>query len=121
MNTSFFYIEGDPDDKTLRTNEIKVLIPQIVRERARKEKCTAEVAEFEKCCKATGLMMAFKCRPQTAILKECMGRWYYDDAFFEECKQVYLDQRSEYRRTGISKKQKERMAKAAEKKAANNA
>lgn len=96
-----------------------MLIPQIVRERARKVKCTDIVAEFEQCCKETGLMMAFKCRPQTAKLKDCMARWYNDDKFVDECKQIYLDQRSEYRRTGISKKQKERLAKEMEKNAQN--
>lgn len=41
-----------------------------------------------------------------------MGRWYYNEEFIQESTQIYLDERSEYRRTGISKKQKEQMAKA---------
>lgn len=51
--------------------------------------------------------MTFKCKPQTNVLKECMGRWFHDEQFNEECKQIYLDQRSEYRRTGIPKKKRE--------------
>lgn len=54
--------------------------------------------------------MSFKCKPQTEQLKQCMARWFYDEKFIEECTQVYLDQRSEYRRTGITKKERERMA-----------
>lgn len=84
-----------------------MLIPQIVRERARKFKCVPEVEKFEECCKKEGLMMSFRCKPQTSDLKVCMGRWFYDEQFNEECKQIYLDQRSEYRRTGISKKKRQ--------------
>lgn len=51
--------------------------------------------------------MTFQCKPETNDLKECMGRWFFDEQFNEECKQIYLDQRSEYRRTGISKKKRE--------------
>lgn len=100
-------VSGDPDDKTLRTSEIKVLIPQIIRERARKIKCVPEVQQFEECCKKEGLLMTFRCKPQTNDLKKCMGHWFHDTQFNEECTQFYLDQRSEYRRTGIQKKKRQ--------------
>lgn len=87
-----------------------MLIPQVIRERARKVKCVPEVKAFESCCKEHGLMMTFRCKDQTAKLKECMAKWFYDEKFVAECTQIYLDQRSEYRRTGISKKDRERMA-----------
>lgn len=35
---------GDPEDTFLRKVETEVLIPKIVRERSRKEKCIEEVA-----------------------------------------------------------------------------
>lgn len=38
-----------------------------------------------------------------------MAFWYYNEEFVKECTQLYLDERSEFRRTGISKKQKARM------------
>lgn len=101
---------GDPNDKRLRTSEIKILIPQIIRKRAREVKCIPEVSEFEKCCKAAGVLSPFKCRAPTDKLKECMAYWYYNEDFVKECTQIYLDERSEYRRTGITKKQKARMA-----------
>lgn len=51
--------------------------------------------------------MSFRCKPQTAELKDCMAHWFFDETFNEECKQIYLDQRSEYRRTGIPKKKRQ--------------
>lgn len=88
---------------------MNVLIPQLVRDRARTTKCTDEVKTFGECCKSKGILMTFKCKEETAQLKECLGKWFHDDDFREECTQVYLDQRSEFRRTGISKKQREKM------------
>lgn len=64
---------------------------------------------FGECCKSMGLMMPFKCKVETEKLKECMGKWFYDEHFVNECTEIYLDQRSEYRRTGISKKQRDKM------------
>lgn len=107
-------IQGDPDDKHLRTSERKVLIPQLIRKRSREVKCLSEVKAFEQCAKDNGLLVTFKCGEVTDKLKECMAYWFYDEGFIKECTQIYLDERSEYRRTGISKKQKERMAAAGE-------
>lgn len=90
---------GDPDDKSLRKVELDVLIPQIVRDRTREEKCVPEVEEFKKCCKEHKFGMIFTCRENNKKLQKCLERWYHDTQFFEECKQIYLDQRSEYRRT----------------------
>lgn len=87
-----------------------MLIPQLLRKRSREVKCVPEVAEFEKCAKESGLLMPFKCRAPTDKLKECMAYWFYNEEFVNECTQMYLDERSEYRRTGISKKQREQMA-----------
>lgn len=97
---------GDPNNKSLRRVEIEVLIPKILRDRARTEKCIPQVDDFEKCCKASGLSMVVKCRKENAELKNCLTKWYQDEKFKAECTQIYLDQRSEYRRTGINAKQK---------------
>ncbi|KAG7196690.1 hypothetical protein KM043_016022 [Ampulex compressa] len=94
---------GDPDDLFLRKVEKDVMIPKIVRERSRLEKCVAEVKEFTDCCKENGLLLAFKCRAENAKLKECLTKWFHDDDFRKECTQQYLDERSQYRRTGIPK------------------
>lgn len=84
-----------------------------MRERAKTHKCTAEVAAFESCCKQSGLLMAFGCRPQNEALRDCQTRWYKDDQFVSECTEIYLKRRAEFRRTGLSVKQREAAAGAA--------
>ncbi|NWJ04598.1 COXM1 protein, partial [Crypturellus undulatus] len=86
----------------LRHVEKDVLIPQIMREKA-KELCSDQVQAFTKCCKETGLLMVVKCRPENTALKDCLVSYYHDPAFYEECKAEYLKQREEYRATGIKK------------------
>lgn len=100
------HFAGDPDNKSLRRVEIEVLIPKIMRDRTRTEKCIPQVVDFEKCCKASGISMVVKCRKENAELKDCLTKWYQDEKFKAECTQMYLDQRSEYRKTGINAKQK---------------
>lgn len=103
-------ILGDPDDKTLRKVEIEVLIPKKMRDIARVEKCTEVVNQFTECCKNNNILMSIKCRKENSALKDCLTKWYADEDFKERCKLEYLAERSEYRRTGITHKQKQRMA-----------
>ncbi|KAB7498056.1 COX assembly mitochondrial-like protein [Armadillidium nasatum] len=100
---------GDPEDKTLRKVEIDVMIPKKMKSIAHEEKCVEQFAKFRECCKATNLTLVFKCRKENTALKSCLERWYYDDDFRERCTQEYLQERSEFRRTGITKKQKKRL------------
>lgn len=109
MNT-FRFIVGDPEDKTLRKVELEVLIPKKMRERARKEKCPKEVAEFDKCCKEASYAMVYKCQDVNSALKSCLSGWYSNEEFRQECTTEYLNERSEYRKTGITKKQRALMS-----------
>uniref|UniRef100_A0A336MRM7 COX assembly mitochondrial protein n=1 Tax=Culicoides sonorensis TaxID=179676 RepID=A0A336MRM7_CULSO len=102
---------GDPDDRTLRKVEIDVMIPKILRERTKTLKCPDQVREFESCCKERGLMMWWSCRKQNDALKACQLKWYADEEFKNECKEIYLAERAEYRRTGYTKKQREYLEK----------
>ncbi|XP_058805147.1 COX assembly mitochondrial protein homolog [Phymastichus coffea] len=95
---------GDPDDRSLRKVEQDILVAKKVRDRAREEKCIPEVAAFNACCKDSSFMMVFTCQKQNTAMKECLVRWYQDQAFWEECKDQYLQERSEFRRTGEPKK-----------------
>lgn len=99
-----FFFKGDPNDKSLRRVEKEVLIPKVMREKAKIEKCFEEVAAFETCCKAESLLMVVTCRKENEGLKNCLGNWYKNEDFQNECKNIYLEDRSEYRRTGIMKK-----------------
>lgn len=102
---------GDPDDKTLRKVEIDVMIPKLMRDRTKVLKCPIEVSQFEACCKARGLMMWWHCRRENDALKSCLTKWYNNEEFKEECKQIYLEERTEYRKTGITKKKREYLEK----------
>ena len=97
-------LSGDPDDRSLRIVEKEVLIPKIMRDRAKKEKCVAEVAQFTECCTSSSLFMAFSCRKENDAMQECQKKWYKDETFKNECKEIYLQERKEYRQTGIPKK-----------------
>lgn len=75
-----------------------------MRERAKVEKCFEEVQHFEKCCKDNSLLMVAFCRNENTKLRDCLGIWYENDTFKKECTEMYLADRSEYRKTGVSKK-----------------
>lgn len=75
-----------------------------MRDRAKADHCKKEVGEFESCCKANSIAMVITCRNENSTLRSCLEKWYKNDAFKEECKQIYLQERSDYRRTGIPKK-----------------
>jgi COX assembly mitochondrial protein 1 len=72
-------IEGDPNDRSLRKVEKEVLIPQIMRDRAKKEKCGVEVKAFEECCKESSILMVVKCRNENSLLKNCLAGWYKNE------------------------------------------
>ncbi|XP_034834371.1 COX assembly mitochondrial protein homolog [Maniola hyperantus] len=97
---------GDPDDKSLRKVEIEVVIPKLMREKAKTEKCVKEVEEFNKCCKASSVFMVVKCREENSTLKSCLTNWYVNEEFRQICTNQYLNERSEYRKTGIKKPMK---------------
>ncbi|XP_012587632.1 PREDICTED: COX assembly mitochondrial protein homolog [Condylura cristata] len=95
----------DPAEQHLRHVEKDVLIPKIMREKAR-ERCSEQVQDFTKCCKASGVLMVVKCRKENSALKECLTAYYKDPAFYEECKLEYLKEREEFRKTGIPTKKR---------------
>lgn len=82
------------------------MVPKLMRERTKSEKCVDEVKEFHACVLRTGLLHVIRCRRENDKMKACMEKWYYNEDFIKECTEQYLDERSEFRRTGIPKKQK---------------
>ncbi|XP_012527514.1 COX assembly mitochondrial protein homolog isoform X2 [Monomorium pharaonis] len=99
-------VAGDPNDRSLRKVEKDVMVPKLIRERTKSEKCVDEVKEFHDCCLKSGILHVVKCRRENDKMQECMKKWFYNEDFIKECTEQYLDERSEFRRTGISKKQK---------------
>ncbi|CAI5788404.1 Hypothetical predicted protein [Podarcis lilfordi] len=95
---------GAAEEPQLRHVEKDVLIPKMMREKAR-ELCSDKVQAFTKCCQDSGILMVVKCREENAALKECVTGYYNDPSFYEECKAEYLKQREEFRETGNRRKQ----------------
>ncbi|KAF4799339.1 hypothetical protein TURU_055941 [Turdus rufiventris] len=62
---------GAAGNSKLRHVEKDVLIPQIMRDRA-KELCSDKVQAFTKCCQETGILMVVKCRQENTALKDCL-------------------------------------------------
>jgi COX assembly protein 1 len=48
--------------------------------------------------------MVIKCRNQNNRLKNCLTDWYNNQQFREYVTELYLNERAEYRRTGVQKK-----------------
>jgi COX assembly protein 1 len=80
----------------------------MMRDRARKEKCIPEAAEFQNCCKDAGIMMTFRCKEQTKGLFKCLEEWYQNEAFRKECTELYLQDRTEFRKTGVKQKMRKK-------------
>ncbi|XP_063244100.1 COX assembly mitochondrial protein homolog isoform X2 [Bacillus rossius redtenbacheri] len=97
-------MHGDPDDRTLRKVELEVLIPEKIRQKSRTEKCTEVVKAFTECGKAAGLLVVVKCRRENDAMKACLSRWYHDEDLKIQCTEEYLNERNEFRRTGVSRK-----------------
>ncbi|XP_064652619.1 COX assembly mitochondrial protein homolog [Lineus longissimus] len=97
---------GDPNDRSLRRVEEEVMIPKIMKSKAHKEHCLDLVKAFNQCGKEQGLLLPFFCRKSAKAMNNCLSEWYDNKEFRDECTEIYLRERSEYRRTGIRKKAK---------------
>ncbi|XP_055516362.1 COX assembly mitochondrial protein homolog isoform X1 [Leucoraja erinacea] len=64
-------MEAASQEAQLRHVEKDVLIPKMVREKAR-ELCSDKVEDFTKCCQENGFFMVVKCRAENTALKECL-------------------------------------------------
>ena len=89
-------------------------MPKIMREQAEKTKCVLEVGAFENCYKEHPLAFVALCRNENDLMKSCMTRWYQDEGFKRHCAEIYLKDRSEFRRTGLQKKHREYLEKRRE-------
>lgn len=85
------------------------MVPKKMRDIAKVEKCTEQVQKFSACCAQNNVLMVFSCQKENSELKECLSQWYKDEDFKKRCTEEYLNERSEYRRTGITQKQKQRL------------
>jgi len=98
---------GDPDSTYLRTVETNIMIPERTKERA-KSKCVPEIKAFGKCGEKQGGLVMFKCRQEAKNLENCLEPWYNNAELIKLATEEYLQERAEYRRTGISKKDRKK-------------
>lgn len=54
-------------------------------------------------------MSPIKCRKSKIIMGECLEYWNDDDELTAKATKEYLNMRSEYRRTGINKENREKI------------
>ncbi|KAK7091173.1 COX assembly mitochondrial protein homolog [Littorina saxatilis] len=101
---------GDPDDKSLRRVEKEVMITLKMKAKAKTEFCSVEVREFGECAKEQGVLLPFMCRHVAKNLELCLTTAYQNQEFIDRCTKEYLDERTEYRRTGIKQKMKKKDA-----------
>lgn len=94
---------GDPNDRSLRNVEKTIVIPKIMKEKA-KERCSAAVNEFNNCClQHPVLTYAWQCKKEARKMTICMADLYADPSFVDECTEIYLEERRIYRETGMKK------------------
>lgn len=55
--------------------------------------------------------MPFKCREENNKMQECLKYWFRNKEFRDLCTEEYLNDRSEFRRTGIPPKKLDRKTK----------
>ncbi|XP_029422896.1 COX assembly mitochondrial protein homolog isoform X3 [Nannospalax galili] len=77
----------DPAEQHLRHVEKDVLIPKIMREKAR-ERCSEQVEDFTKCCKDSGILMVIKCRKENSALKGCLTAYVFGLVHATACVEV---------------------------------
>lgn len=81
----------------LRHVETEVIIPKILREKA-KAKCDDLVQAFTQCAKGRTVSILWTCRKENQAMKDCLTGHYQDKELFEECRQEYLKKREEYQK-----------------------
>ena len=63
---------------------------------------------YEACVVKAGLMLApFKCKDLKFELKDCVDYWHESEELLSRAKKEYLEDRSEFRRTGVCKQNRE--------------
>lgn len=66
------------------------------------------LSDYQNCVEKNGLLGAsLYCRSEKIELTDCLEYWNDDEEISARAKKAYLEERSEYRRTGISKANKQ--------------
>lgn len=98
---------GVPEDRMIRDLEWHLIYKKL--REAAKNQCLKEYAELGECLKQRGAFF-IRCRPQNLKMKNCQLSWFNNEEFKNKVTEQYLAERAEFRRTGVTKKQKEKAA-----------
>ena len=104
---SGFHIKDD--DPTLRKVEKDVVIPKIMKDRARLVDCVEEVKVFNKCVskykKSYEKYLTFiYCKPESNAMLKCMNDLFVDYDYYLKCKDIFLKEKKLYELTKLDKK-----------------
>lgn len=98
---------GDPNDRYLRKTETDILIPKRIREISRKIHCKEATDMFKECCSMHPYSFFISCKEENKAQVDCLVKWFNDEELRKKVTEQYLQERSEYRRTGIPKSKSE--------------
>ncbi|KAI0983877.1 hypothetical protein GJ496_007691 [Pomphorhynchus laevis] len=91
---------GDPNDRHIRKVEDAVFVAWIVRERSHRELCADSVKAFGECGAKQGIKAMFMCQPELREMNKCIKEAYKNKQFINECREIYIRDRSRYRSSG---------------------
>jgi len=89
---------GDPDDRSLSEEELKVIIPRRMYRTCKETMCFKENEDYDKCWKDEGSMALTRCDKKP--VKDCMDNMFASPQFRLAIAREYLDERSHNRQTG---------------------
>ncbi|CEF61000.1 Cytochrome c oxidase biogenesis protein Cmc1-like family-containing protein [Strongyloides ratti] len=99
---------GDPEDRTLRRLEADVIIPNRMNKHIEKFECNSEYMDLITCLRQDGAIKGLRsCKPILEVLNNCKIKYFNDLDFRSKITDIYLQERSEARRTGKTEKQRE--------------
>jgi len=95
---------GDPNDRSLRRNETELLIPNRVKEEIENVECRLDFLDMVNCIHKEGDLKATeRCHDPMQVYWRCKRAKLNDPEFRQRITEKYLDERAEYRRTGLSR------------------
>ena len=89
---------GDPDDRSLSEEEVKVIIPRRMYQTCKETMCLRENEVYNKCWEVEGAMALARC--DQAPVNKCMKDMFSSSQFRLAIAREYMDERSHYRQTG---------------------
>ncbi|OON23529.1 hypothetical protein X801_00558 [Opisthorchis viverrini] len=95
---------GDPASEELNSVELETIIPALMNDRLRVQECLEPWDKWTVCSQKYRRVASIFCHRVFFEALKCNKDHIADPEFFEEMKRLYLEMRSDYRRTGVEKR-----------------